>query len=53
MPEPKKIVLASGSVRYRAVIGIGKHENGKRKQLTITKDTAKEVKVEISRIEHE
>lgn len=53
MPEPKKIVLASGSVRYRAVIGIGKHENGKRKQLTITKDTAKEVKAEISRIEHE
>ena len=53
MPEPKKIVLASGKIRYRAVIGIGKHENGKRRQLTITKDTAKEVKAEISRIENE
>lgn len=53
MPEPKKIVLASGKIRYRAVIGIGKHGNGKRRQLTITKDTSKEVKVEISRIENE
>ncbi|MYX76456.1 site-specific integrase [Streptomyces sp. SID3915] len=53
MPEPKKIVLASGKIRYRAVIGIGKYENGKRRQLTITKDTAKEVKAEISRIENE
>lgn len=53
MPEPKKIVLASGQIRYRTVIGIGKHENGKRKQLTITMDTSKEVKAEISRILHE
>ncbi|WP_406456750.1 hypothetical protein OG782_31450 [Streptomyces sp. NBC_00876] len=53
MSEPKKIVLASGKVRYRAVIGIGRHESGKRGQLTITKDTAKEVTAEISRIENE
>ncbi|MCM2393930.1 site-specific integrase [Streptomyces albipurpureus] len=53
MPEPKKIVLASGKVRYRAVVDIGCGENGNRKQLTITKDTSKEVKAEISRIENE
>ncbi|MFD9867471.1 tyrosine-type recombinase/integrase [Streptomyces niveus] len=53
MPEPKKIVLASGRVRYRAVVDIGIGENGKRKQQTITKDTSKEVKAEISRIENE
>ncbi|MBL1115240.1 site-specific integrase [Streptomyces sp. 110] len=53
MPEPKKIVLDSGKIRYRAVIDIGFHDNGKRKQLTITKDSSKEVKAEISRIEYE
>ncbi|MBK3587647.1 site-specific integrase [Streptomyces sp. MBT57] len=53
MPEPKKVVLASGKVRYRAVVDIGLGVNGKRKQLTITKNTSKEVKAEISRIENE
>jgi len=48
--EIKKVVLRSGAVRYRAVVDVGRDENGRRKQLTITKDTKKEVQNEVARI---
>ncbi|MEU7726131.1 site-specific integrase [Streptomyces sp. NPDC040724] len=51
MPEPvKKITLQSGAVRYRTVVDAGRDENGKRIQLTITKDTQKEVRAERARV---
>ncbi|MET8947424.1 tyrosine-type recombinase/integrase [Streptomyces sp. NPDC004542] len=50
MPDPKRIVLQSGKVRYRAVVDAGRDENGKRVQLTITRDTKTEVKEECARI---
>lgn len=50
MAEPKRIVLQDGTVRYRTVVDAGRDENGKRVQLTITKDTKKEVLAERSRI---
>jgi integrase len=53
VPEIKKITLRSGKVRYRTVVDIGSDANGKRKQLTITKDKAKEVEAEVSRIQHQ
>jgi integrase len=54
MPDPKKIKLANGKVRYRAVVDIGVDPaTGKRRQLTITEDTSKAVKDEVSRIRHQ
>lgn len=50
MAEPKRIVLQDGTVRYRTVVDAGRDENGKRIQLTITRDTKKEVLAERSRI---
>jgi integrase len=51
MPDPvKKITLQNGTVRYRTVVDAGRDENGKRIQLTITKDTKKEVLAERARI---
>ncbi|WP_371614760.1 tyrosine recombinase XerC [Streptomyces sp. NBC_00454] len=50
MPEPKRITLSSGKVRYRAVVDAGRDESGKRIQLTITKNTKTEVKNECARI---
>jgi integrase len=50
VPEIKKVVLRSGAVRYRTVVDVGRDENGRRKQLTITKDTKKEVQNEVARI---
>jgi integrase len=50
MPEPKRIVLQDGTVRWRTVVDAGHDENGKRVQLTITKDTKAEVKEERARI---
>lgn len=50
MAEPKRVVLQDGSVRYRTVVDAGRDENGKRIQLTITKDTKKEVLAERSRV---
>ncbi|MET8449346.1 tyrosine-type recombinase/integrase [Streptomyces sp. NPDC005209] len=50
MAEPKRIVLRDGAVRYRTVVDAGRDENGRRIQLTITKDTKKEVLAERSRI---
>lgn len=49
----KAIVLKDGSKRYRFVIDIGRDENGKRKQLTVTKDTKKEAVAELARIRHQ
>ncbi|WP_330347496.1 site-specific integrase [Streptomyces sp. NBC_00582] len=50
MSEPKRIVLQNGAVRYRTVVDAGRDENGRRIQLTITKDTKKEVLAERARI---
>lgn len=46
----KKVTLQNGTVRYRTVVDAGRDENGRRVQLTITKDTKTEVKAERSRI---
>ncbi|MDQ1039434.1 integrase [Streptomyces sp. V3I8] len=44
----------AGKIRYRAVVDIGDDpETGKRRQLTITRNTSAEVKAEINRIAHE
>ncbi|MEU1600628.1 tyrosine-type recombinase/integrase [Streptomyces sp. NPDC005708] len=53
MPEIKKVTLQSGKVRHRAVVDVGRDAQGKRKQLTITKDTVKEVRAEIARVQHQ
>ena len=54
MPEIKKIVLASGKARYRAVVDIGRDpETGRRRQKTITLDRRKDVVDEINRIGHQ
>ncbi|MBB4984948.1 site-specific integrase [Streptomyces nymphaeiformis] len=53
MAEPKRIVLRDGTVRYRVVVDAGHDENGKRIQLTITRDTKTEVKNERDRILHQ
>ncbi|WP_405426385.1 tyrosine recombinase XerC [Streptomyces erythrochromogenes] len=51
MPDPiKKITLRDGAVRYRTVVDAGRDESGKRIQLTITKDTQKEVRAERARV---
>jgi integrase len=46
----KKITLRNGRVRYRTVVDAGPGENGKRTQITITRDTKTEVREERSRI---
>ncbi|MEV3988260.1 site-specific integrase [Streptomyces sp. NPDC049837] len=53
MAEPKRVVLQSGKVRYRTVVDAGTDENGKRIQLTITRDTKTEAKAERDRILHQ
>ncbi|MET7983005.1 tyrosine-type recombinase/integrase [Streptomyces sp. NPDC005281] len=53
MAEIKKIALKNGRVRYRVVVDVGRDETGKRKQLTITKDTKKEAEAEYARIRHQ
>ncbi|KOG58424.1 integrase [Streptomyces antibioticus] len=51
MSDPiKKITLQNGDVRWRTMVDAGKDENGKRKQLTITRDTRAEVVAERARI---
>ncbi|WPO69910.1 tyrosine recombinase XerC [Streptomyces sp. KN37] len=49
----KKVVLKNGTVRYRAVVDAGHGPDGKRRQLTITRDTVTEVRNEVARIRHE
>ncbi|MGV9427478.1 tyrosine-type recombinase/integrase [Streptomyces sp. NPDC003656] len=51
MEDPiKEVVLKSGKVRYRFVIDVGKHPNGKRRQLTITKEDETEARIEYGRL---
>ncbi|MEV7653201.1 site-specific integrase [Streptomyces anulatus] len=53
MAEPKRVVLRDGKVRYRVVVDAGQGENGKRVQLTITRDTKTAAKDERDRILHQ
>jgi integrase len=53
MAEPKRVVLRDGTVRWRTVVDAGRDENGKRIQITITRDTKTEVKNERDRILHQ
>ncbi|WP_406146657.1 tyrosine recombinase XerC [Streptomyces anulatus] len=53
MAEPKRVVLRDGKVRYRVVVDAGQDENGRRVQLTITKDTKTAAKDERDRILHQ
>ncbi|MET8377460.1 site-specific integrase [Streptomyces microflavus] len=53
MAEIKKVVLQNGKARYRAMVEAGRDENGKRVQLTITRDTKTAVKEERDRILHQ
>lgn len=49
----KKITLKNGTTRYRFVVDVGTGPDGKRKQLTVTKDTKKEAVDELARIRHQ
>lgn len=53
MAEPKRIVLANKKVRYRLMVDAGRDENGKRIQVTVTRDTARECREERDRILHQ
>ncbi|MGR4847923.1 tyrosine-type recombinase/integrase [Streptomyces sp. LARHCF252] len=54
MPDIKKVPLKSGKVRYRFTIDAGRDpETGKRRQVTVTRNTLKEAKAELSKIENE
>ncbi|MFI6123236.1 tyrosine recombinase XerC [Streptomyces sp. NPDC051064] len=53
MAEPKRVVLRDGKVRYRVVVDAGLDENGRRIQLTVTRDTKTAAKEERDRILHQ
>lgn len=53
MAEIKKVTLLNGKIRYRTVVDAGHDENGKRIQITITRDKKKEVEAERDRIQHQ
>ncbi|MFE6194118.1 tyrosine recombinase XerC [Streptomyces sp. NPDC057838] len=53
MAEIKKVTLKNGKTCYRFVIDVGRDENGRRKQLTVTKDTKAEALKERARILHQ
>ncbi|MFJ2737657.1 MULTISPECIES: tyrosine recombinase XerC [unclassified Streptomyces] len=53
MAEIKKVTLKNGKTRYRTVVDAGNDGNGKRVQITITRDTKTEVKNERDRIRHQ
>ncbi|MFI7148410.1 tyrosine-type recombinase/integrase [Nonomuraea sp. NPDC050022] len=53
MPKIKMITLKDGTTRYRFVVDIGRDENGKRQQLTVTTDTKTQAKNELARITHQ
>ncbi|MGQ4355251.1 site-specific integrase [Streptomyces drozdowiczii] len=53
MADPKRVVLRDGRVRYRVVVDAGLDENGKRIQLTVTRDTKTAAKEERDRILHQ
>lgn len=50
MADIKKVTLQNGKTRYRFVVDVGRDENGKRKQITVTKDTKREAQEEYARI---
>jgi len=51
MPDPvKKVTLRDGDVRWRTVVDAGRDENGKRIQITVTRNTKKEALAERARI---
>lgn len=50
MAEIKKVTLQNGKTRYRFVVDVGRDENGKRKQLTVTRDSKKAAQEEYARI---
>ncbi|MEV5314254.1 hypothetical protein [Streptomyces sp. NPDC052610] len=50
MAEPKRIDLKNGKVRWRVMVDAGLDENGKRVQITVTRDTKTECKAERDRI---
>jgi integrase len=50
----KKVTLRDGTTRYRFVVDVGRDaKTNKRKQLTVTMDTAKEARAELARIRHQ
>ncbi|MFE5140286.1 tyrosine recombinase XerC [Streptomyces fagopyri] len=54
MSDPiKKITLQNGKTRYRTVVDAGLDANGKRIQITITRDKKSEVEDERDRIRHQ
>ncbi|MGW0583048.1 site-specific integrase [Streptomyces sp. NPDC002920] len=53
MAKIKKITLQNGKTRYRTVVDAGRDENGKRIQITITRDRKKDVEGERDRIQHQ
>ncbi|MFJ6540473.1 tyrosine-type recombinase/integrase [Streptomyces sp. NPDC091385] len=51
MKDPiKEVVLKDGTVHYRFVIDVGKHPNGNRRQLTVTKEDETEARIEYGRL---
>ncbi|MFJ4787543.1 tyrosine-type recombinase/integrase [Streptomyces sp. NPDC088794] len=51
MPDPvKEVRLASGKIRYRFVVDVGRHPNGDRRQLTVTRESETEARAEYGRI---
>jgi integrase len=46
----KEVRLASGKIRYRFVVDVGKHPDGSRRQLTVTREDEDEARGEYSRI---
>lgn len=54
MADPIKKVTLQNKVRYRFVVDVGRDpETGKRKQLTVTRDSKKEALAEYARIQHQ
>lgn len=54
MADPiKKVTLKDGTVRYRFVVDVGPDAEGKRRQLTVTRDTLTEARNERARIRHQ
>lgn len=54
MPDPiKRVELKDGTVRWRTVVDVGLTPEGKRRQVTITRDTKTDAKNERARILHQ
>ena len=51
MADPiKEVKLQNGEIHYRFVIDVGKHPNGKRRQITVTRDDEDDARAEYGRI---